>query len=104
MRRWLDVLAMGAGVDGRPAPVVHAVADDGPAVVQAGLHTVELVATLRPVLVEPDVTGLRVHGEPLRVAVPVAPDLRERARLAHARIVGRHTAVLIAPIRGGQTR
>ena len=83
------------GVDGRPAPVVHAVADDRPAVVQAGLYQVELVAALRSMLVGPQVAGLRVDEQPLRVPVPVAPDLGQGAVLPDERIVVRHPAVVM---------
>ena len=94
MRRRFHVLAARPGVDRRPAAVVHAVTDHRPAVVQAGTYQVELVATLRSVFVGPQLAGLRVHEQPLRVPVTVAPDLGQGARLPDERIVVGRLAVV----------
>ena len=95
MHRRFHALAARPGVDGGPAAVVHAVADHRPAVVQAGPDEVELVAALRSVLVGPQVAGLGVHEQPLRVAVSVAPDLGQGAGLPDERVVVGHAAVVV---------
>src|SRR5262245_17354731 len=75
------------------AVVVYAVADHRPAVVQALLDQVDLVAALRAVLVLPQLAGLRMEDEALRVAVAIAPDLGLSAVAAAEWTVGRHRAV-----------
>ena len=55
------------------------------------------LAALRTVLVGPDVAGLRMDGEPLHVAVAVAPDLRLGAGASHKRVVTRHPPVVVEP-------
>ena len=40
---------------------------------------------------------LRMDGDPLHVAVAVAPDLRPGAGATHERVVGRHTPVVMQP-------
>jgi hypothetical protein len=49
---------------------------------------------LRAVFVGPDLIGAQIDGDPLHVAMPVAPDLRERARRVHEGVVGRDGAVV----------
>src|SRR5690606_31234497 len=83
------------GMDLGAERVVGAVADHGPAVVLALLDEVELVAALRAVLRLPERVRLGVPNETLRVAVAVAPDLRQRAGAADERIVVRHGAVVV---------
>jgi hypothetical protein len=73
-----------AFTDFRPR-VVHAVADDGPAVVLAGLHPVQLVAATRPVLHDPQLPGLGVERGALDVAMAVRPDLGLRPGAAGIR-------------------
>src|SRR5690606_41317111 len=58
------------GMDGRAAPVVHAEADEGPAVVGPGAHDVQLVATLRTMLVGPQLPA-RMERQPPRVPLSV---------------------------------
>ena len=82
-----------AALADRQAAVGAAIGDHRPAVVDAGAHDVDLVAAARPVLLQPEPAGLRVHGQPLRVAVAVAEDLGPGARAADERIVLRHAAV-----------
>ena len=86
----LHALTHRALVDTRPLSVVHPEPDDGPTVVHPFPDEVHLVTAPRPVLVLPDRSGLRVHGEPLGVALAVAPDLRHRAGPSHERVVRRH--------------
>ena len=74
--RVLHSLGGRAGVNRGATAVVHAVTDHGPAVVPAGLNPVQLVTTLRTVLRKPDVVRFRMNEQSLRIAVPVAPDLR----------------------------
>src|SRR5688572_959038 len=71
----------------RPAGIVDAVSRKRPPIVAARQNEIELVAALRPVLVGPEPSGLWIEGEALRVAVPIAPDLRPRARNAAEWIV-----------------
>src|SRR5690606_3282173 len=82
------------------AAVVHAVSNDRPPVVAAGAHEVQFVAALRSVLDYPYLAGRGLDGEPLRIAVPVAPDLGARAGAVDERIVGRHAAVIVEPVDG----
>ena len=56
------------------ATVVFAVGNNGPAVVAACLHQIDLIAALRAVFVFPQ-TSCGRQDEPLRVAVAIAPDL-----------------------------
>src|SRR5688572_28762097 len=86
---------MGAAMDDQAGRVVDAIADDRPAVVLALLDAIQLVAALRPMLVRPQVAGLRVDDEALRVAMAVAPDLRARALATDERVVRRHAAVVV---------
>src|SRR5690606_11107010 len=86
VHRLLRPLLRRAPVDDRYA-VLDAVTDHRPAVVEAGPDQVQLVPALRAVLVQPQVPGLRVQRQALRVPVPVAPDLRQRVRPPHERVV-----------------
>ena len=97
MGRRLHFLMLRARVDPEAGSVVDAVADNGPAVVAAGLDQVELVSALRAVLVLPQVAGPRVDGHPLGVAVAVGPYLRLRALHVHERVVGGDAAVVMNP-------
>ncbi len=97
LRGLLHAFTVRAGVDGETGLVVHAETDDRPSVVPAWLNAIELVASLRTVLVGPDVAGLRMDGEPLHVAMSVAPDLRPRAGAVDERIVSRHAPVVVQP-------
>ncbi len=63
----------GGDVDHRGAIVIHAVGDDGPAVVEAFFDQIEFVAAARAVLGVEEFAGYGVEGEALRVAVAVAP-------------------------------
>ena len=45
----------------------------------------------------PESAGARIDGEPLHVAVAVAPDLRARAKAAHEGVVRRDAAVQVQP-------
>ena len=91
----LHPLALGAHVDPRSAPVVDPVAHDRPAVVPARQDQVDLVSALRAVLVEPEVAGLGMEREALRVAVAVAVDVLERALGSDERIVGGDAPVVV---------
>jgi len=77
------------------ARILDAIADRRPAVVAAGERAVQLVAAARAVLVGPQLARIRVERRALYVAVPVGPDLRQRAGTIHERIVGRHLAVAL---------
>src|SRR5262245_58840069 len=53
-----------------PRPLIgSSEADDGPAVVTSGLDDVDLVASIRTVLVLPDVAGSRMNRKPERSAM-----------------------------------
>src|SRR4051812_44394815 len=75
-------------------PRIDAHRDRAPSVVVAGLDDIDLVATLRPVLRFPQLP-FRIPGEPLRIAVTVAPDGRQRTGLADERVILRHRAVVV---------
>ena len=83
-----------AGVADRGS-VVAAVAHPRPAVVAAGDDAVQLVAALRAVLVHPEFVGPGADRRALRVAVPVAPDLRPGA--GDGRVVGRDGSIAADP-------
>ncbi|MNU98958.1 hypothetical protein D3C71_890790 [compost metagenome] len=71
------------------AAVVFAIGNHRPTVVAARLGLVEFVATLRAVLVHPQL-AVWPQRCTLGVAVAVAPDLGQGARLFGERVVGRH--------------
>jgi len=58
-----------------------------------GLHAVDLVATLRAMLVQPQLAAHRIERRTLRIAVSEAVDLGQRAGAADEGVVGRHLAV-----------
>jgi hypothetical protein len=63
------------GVSGDGSSVViHAVGDDGPAIVVAGFDDVEFVAAAWNVLGFPEFAGNGADGEALGIAMAVAPD------------------------------
>ena len=95
LHRLLHALPMRARVDGQTGRVVHAESDHRPAIVLARLDAIQLVAALRPVLVGPQIAGLRMNRQALHVAMAVAPDFRPRAGAGHERIVRRHAAVVV---------
>ena len=90
----MDAPAVAAGL-ALGGAVGAAVAHLGPAVVAPGDDAVEFVAALGAVLVHPQLAGTGTQGRPLRVAVPVGPDLR--AGLADARVALRDAAVAVEP-------
>src|SRR5690606_32615247 len=87
-------------VDRGTAAVIHTVADHRPAVVAARLHAVQLVSALRTVLGKPDVICFRVNEQALRISVPVAPYLWQRAGLTHEGIIDRYPAIVMQADRG----
>src|SRR5262245_16994201 len=79
--------------DARPG-ILAPETDDRPAVVASRLDDVDLVATVGPVLVVPELSGLRMHDERERVAVSERVDLRAVPGAVHKRIVWRHSAIV----------
>src|SRR5690606_2691185 len=82
-----EAFLVGDGGDGGSV-VVHAVGDEGPAVVSSAADEVEFVAAAWAVFGFPEIAGFRVGGEALGVAMSVAPDGREGARGVDERVVG----------------
>src|SRR5258706_8842722 len=78
----------------RVAGVVDTTGHDGPSVVFALLHDVQLVAAARAVLVFPEAAGRWVERHALLVAHTVGPDLRKNPGLTEERIAGRRSAVI----------
>ncbi len=74
--------------------IFDAVSDDRPAVVQARLRLIQLVAAARAVFDGPQL-ALRIEGRGLDVAMAVRPDLRLRVAAADEGIVARHAAIRI---------
>ena len=85
--------------DAPPGGVFAAMADRRPAVIAALLRDVDLVAAARPVLMRPDLAGLRVHRHALRVAVADGIEFRRPAigLPGGMRVVVRHRAVGVQP-------
>src|SRR5438309_9346915 len=83
--------------DLRAAAVIDAVGDDRPAVIDAGTDHVHLVAALRPVLVRPEHSRLRMQRRALHVAVPEVEFLGLPSRLADERVVLRDAAIIVQP-------
>src|SRR5207302_6469696 len=79
------------------AAVTDTVGYDRPAVIDAGTDDVHLVAALRPVLVRPEHSRLRMQRRALHVAVPEVEFLGLPARPAGERVVLRHAPVVVQP-------
>src|SRR3954469_18614220 len=77
------------------AVVLPAVRNDWPAVIRASLDDVQLVAVQRSVFVLPQDTRPGVEREPLRIAMPVAPDFWPRPLFVHEWVVRRNAAVIV---------
>ena len=77
------------------AVVVHAVADDGPAVVEAALDTVDFVASAGAVLALPYFAGCGMGDESLGVAVAEGPDGVAGDGLAGVGIVAGDASVVV---------
>ena len=88
----------GGDVDHRGAVVIHAVGDDGPAVVETFFDEVEFVATAGAVLGVEEFAGDRVEGEALRVAVAVAPDGGVGFGVTDEGIIRRDAAVVVEAV------
>jgi hypothetical protein len=82
------------GRDAR-ARVVDAEGRHRPAVVPPRQDEVHLVAAARPVLVRPEMPGVRIEHEALHVAMAVAVDLGQRVVPPDEGIVGRDAAVAV---------
>ena len=65
----------------------------------ARVKDIHLVATHRTDLCLPQITCLRIDGEPVAIAVSVSKDLRLGTGLADERIIGRSRAVVAQPER-----
>src|SRR4030095_16434790 len=72
--------------------VVASHRDDGPSIVVSRGEDVDLVATHRPDLRLPQLTGFRIDGKAVSVAMAVGVDLRLGPRLPDERIVRWHRA------------
>src|SRR5207302_9043799 len=77
------------------AAVIDTVGDDRPAVIDAGTDDVHLVAALRPVLVRPEHSRLRMQRRALHVAVPEVEFLGLPSRLSGERVVLRHAPIVV---------
>ena len=77
------------------AVIVHAVADDGPAVVAAALDVVDFVASAGTVLALPDVAGGGMGDESLGVAVTEGPDGGAGIGLLDERVVAGDASVVV---------
>jgi len=77
----------------RAAVIMLAPAHHRPAVILAGLRDVELVPAARTEFILSKLAGLRVDGGPLRIAVPVGPDLETGFLAADERIVLRGRSI-----------
>src|SRR5687768_4271454 len=77
----------------RTAVIFHAIGGGWPTIVSAAHDQINFVATLRPVLVFPELACAAVEREALRVAVSKAPDLRSRTWLRDKGVVSRHASV-----------
>jgi hypothetical protein len=75
--------------------VVDAVGDDRPAVIDAGADDVDLVASLRTVLMRPEFAGLRMQCRALHVAVAEGELFRFPAGLADEGVVGGDAPVVV---------
>lgn len=82
-------------VDHGGSIIIHAVGDDGPAVVEAFFDEVEFVAAAGPVLSVEEFSGYRVEGEALRVAVAIAPDGGIGFSVTDEGIIGGDAAVVV---------
>ena len=78
--------------------VIHAVGDDGPAVVVAGFDDVEFVAAAGTVLGFPEFASNGTEGEALGIAVAVAPDRFDSSVSIDEGIVRGHTAIFVNAI------
>src|SRR5262245_48756227 len=70
------------------AGIISSVTHHRPAVILAGQDDVELVAAIRPVLVLPNHTGVRVNCQSQRIAMTERKDFRLVTGSANERIVG----------------
>ena len=95
--RLLHALAVRTRVNGQTGSVVDAKPDDRPPIVAARLQPIQLIASLRAVLVRPYLAGLRMNGEALYVPMAVAPDLRSSIGAVDERVVCRHAAIVMQP-------
>src|SRR6185503_7612349 len=68
---------------------------DAPPVVAAARDDVDFIARGWTVLRFPELPGLGIPGQPLGVAVAVAPDGRYRIGSGHERIVLRHRSIVV---------
>src|SRR5690606_17257416 len=98
VQRLLHARRLAQAFADRGAVVVHAMADHRPAVVAAGTGDVQLVAALGTVFGLPELTGIRMQGRALHVAVAVRPDRRQRLLAAGEGVVGRNAAVAFDPV------
>ena len=94
VQRLGHALLVGPFADLRAATVVPAVGDHRPAIVHAGADDVDLVTTLRAVLVGPELAGPRIHRRSLHVAVAKSINLGSRAGHRPVGIVPWYAAVL----------
>src|SRR3989338_7876977 len=88
---WLLHARLGCAFAQLAAAVVFAIGNHRPTVVAARLGLVDFIATLRAVFVHPQL-AVWPQRCTLGVAVAVAPDLGQGARLFGERVVGRHGA------------
>ena len=75
--------------------VVRAAANYRPAIVVAGLDSVNLVTALRAVFRFPEITCFRVYRQTLWAAMSVAPNLRKYVGLSNEGVVVRYGSVVI---------
>ena len=95
MARLFHTFARLRAMDRQAWAVVHAVADNGPAVVVARFDNIKLIAALGAMLVGPHVSGDRVDVDALGIAMPVAKDFRQRTALTHEGVVAWHSAIVV---------
>src|SRR6266536_1450417 len=75
--------------------VLPAVSDVRPAVVSARPYDVDLVSALRSVIQEPQLAGLRMNRQTLRILESMRPCLGQHRRTAQPRIVARNRSISI---------
>ena len=93
---WLfHALALLRAVNRETWSIVHPVADDRPAVVLARLLDVKFIATLRAMLVCPNIAGDGMYIDSLRIAMSIAVNLWQGISATDKRVVAGHAAVVM---------
>ena len=95
MHRRFHPVTVDSFVDSRAAAVVHSVPNYGPSVVQARMYQIEFIAAQRTVLINPDVARFWMDRQPLRIPMPIAPDLWLYSSLVNKGVVRRNTPVIV---------